>query len=188
MLAVSGQPTSFGSIVQIIHPDVDWLASAEEGEALSRDRLRTLHTGGFVPLYPSSQELARMGLDSGGFRRLLGSVLREHADRIIDPLPVELQKAYNFLPLATAMRVAHFPVTAADIPEGLRRLKYEELFEFQVKLALRRQLQQQESRGIAFNVKSRLARQLVDALPFALTRAQTRVVKEILNDMTPGSR
>jgi len=185
-LAVSGQPTAYGSIVQIIHPEVDWLASEEEGEALSRDTLRTLHTGGLIPLYPSSQELSRLGLDSGGFRRLLGSVLREHADRIIDPLPVELRKAYNFLPLGTAIRLSHFPATAADIPEGLRRLKYGELFEFQVKLALRRQLQQQESRGISFNVQSRLARQLVDGLPYVLTRAQTRVLKEILNDMSAG--
>jgi ATP-dependent DNA helicase RecG len=183
-LAVSGQPTAYGSIVQIVHPDVDWLAS--EGEALSRDTLRTLHTGGLIPLYPSSQELSRLGLDSGGFRRLLGSVLREHADRIMDPLPADIRAAYNFIPLAAAMRAAHFPAAGPDIAEGLRRLKYGELFEFQVKLGLRRQVQQRESRGISFNVQSRLARQLVDGLPYALTRAQTRVVKEILNDMNAG--
>jgi ATP-dependent DNA helicase RecG len=165
---------------------VDWLASEGEGESLSRDTLRTLHTGGLIPLYPSSQELSRLGLDSGGFRRLLGSVLREHADRIVDPLPADIRARYNFLTVAAAMRAAHFPAAGSDIAEGLRRLKFGELFEFQVKLALRRQVQQRESRGISFHIQSRLARQLVDALPYVLTSAQTRVVKEILNDMSAG--
>ena len=144
---------------------------------------RTLGAGGLVPLYASTQELARVGLDSGGFRRLIGAVLREYGNSITDPLPADLCARHRLLPLATALHAAHFPKSSAEITEALRRLKYDELFEFQIKLALQRSLARKESGGIAFNVQSARARTFVDALPFRLTAAQVKVVKEILDDM-----
>ncbi len=181
-LAVSGQPTWFGNIMQFVHPDVDWIGGSGELEE-AVDWNRALNSGGLVPLYSSTQQLSRVGLDSAGFRRLMGNVLRVHAEEIPDPLPEELRRKRGFMQLGPALVHAHFPPGARELQEALRRLKYEELFEFQVKLALRRHMVKQEMTGIAFAVQSRLARQLVDGLPFALTRAQVRVVREILDDM-----
>lgn len=182
-LAVSGQPTSFSNVLQFVHPDVDWIGGTGEQEG-TVDWSRALHAGGLVPLYPSTQQLSGVGLDSAGFRRLLGNILRVYAEEITDPLPDALCGKHRFVPLAEAIVNVHFPPGPAELQEALRRLKYEELFEFQVKLALRRQMQRHDMPGIAFAVQSRLARQLVDSLPFSLTRAQVRVIREILDDMS----
>ena len=185
-LAVSGQPTWFSNVKQFVHPDVDWIGASGDADG-AVDWSRALNSGGLVPLYASTQQLAKVGLDSAGFRRLLGNVLRVHAEDILDPLPETLRRKHEFVALPQAILHVHFPPGAESLHQALRRLKYEELFEFQVKLALRRQIQQHEMSGIAFTVQSRLARRLVDSLPFALTRAQTRVIREILEDMSSAS-
>lgn len=182
-LAVSGQPTFFGQILQIVHPDVDRLAPGADEGIPGEDWGRTLGAGGLVPLYASTQDLARAGLDSGGFRRLLSSVLQQHAPAIPDPLPADLRARHGFVALAAALRAVHLPRSSAEVQEGLRRLTYDELFEFQLKLALQRSRARAEAGGIPFNVQSASARQFVDGLPFRLTAAQVKVVKEILEDM-----
>jgi len=182
-LAVSGQPSLFGAILQFVHPDVDWIESRGEGGEGGDEWGRLLHGDGLIPLYASTQDLTRVGLDSGGFRRLLMHVIRQHLDTLEDPLPESLRQQHHLMPWTMAIRSAHFPRTDADIPEALRRLKYQELFEFQLKLALQRRRTKQESRGITFRVQSKLARDFVDGLPFTLTPAQTKVVREILDDM-----
>jgi ATP-dependent DNA helicase RecG len=196
-LAVSGQPSVFAGVLQIVHPDLDRIAAPEAGSgseepfaeakpsegAPAVDWAKTLHTGGLVPLYPSGQELARVGLDSAGFRRTIDTAISAHLDRVSDVLPPSLLAVHGLVPLADAIRSVHFPRNDADQQQGLRRLKYHELFLFQLKLALKRRWMNRQPNGISFDPKSALARSLVDSLPFNLTRAQIRVVREISADM-----
>jgi len=193
-LAVSGQPTFFGGILQFVHPDIDRIAprredkEEDEGPSVDPEKFgvdwsKTLHTGGLVPLYPSGKELERLGLDSGGFRRVIGSAIRQHLESVRETLPESFIKMHNFLSLKEALRTVHFPRKLDELDAGLRRLKYDEFFYFQLKLALKRNIIKEDTHGIAFNVKSRLARQLVDSLPFTLTKAQVRVIREITADM-----
>jgi ATP-dependent DNA helicase RecG len=188
VLAVSGQPTFYGGMMQFVHPDFDRLSSTgEEGEI---EWTKRLHTGGLVPLYPSSQELSRVGLDSRGFRRSLHSALDATLAMIPETLPEYLREQRGLRGLHEAIRAVHFPDSMQGLEAGLTRLKYEELFTFQLKLALRRHSVKEE-KGIRYDVRSPLARQLVDVLPFSLTRAQVRVIKEISADMaapTPMNR
>jgi ATP-dependent DNA helicase RecG len=191
-LAVSGQPTYFGNVLQFVHPDIDRIAGApdeeeadgKDAEAPEVDWGNMLNTGGMVPVYPSSKELERIGLDSSGFRRLLASAIRQQLDAVRETLPGHIIRKRQLVPLGEALRTVHFPQVAEKLEESLRRLKYEELFYFQLKLALKRHRVKHETQGIAFNVQSRLARQLLDSLPFALTRAQARAVREITADMS----
>ncbi len=185
-LAVSGQPTAFGGVLQFVHPDVDRIAerqSEDEKDEVQIDWSQTLNTGGLVPLYPSGKELERVGLDSGGFRRLIGNALRKSLENVAESLPGFILKKHSLLPLRDALGNVHFPKTDSDLNESLRRLKYDELFYFQIKLALKRQRVKTDTNGIAFNVQSKLARRLVDSLPFKLTQAQIRVLREITADM-----
>jgi ATP-dependent DNA helicase RecG len=188
VLAVSGQPTFFGGIMQFVHPEFDRLSSmGEEGEI---EWTKRLHTGGLVPLYGSSQELSRAGLDSRGFRRSLHAALDATLAMIPETLPEYLRERRRLRGLHEAIRAVHFPDSMDALAAGLARLKYEELFHFQLKLALKRHSLREEQ-GISYDVRSRLARHLVDALPFSLTRAQVRVVREISADMaapTPMNR
>lgn len=182
-LAVSGSPSRFGAVLQMVHPDVDWIEVRGDEEPDGSTWRGLLHGDGLIPLYSSTQELARVGLDSGGIRRLVAHVIREVPDTLPDPLPELLRRKHKFLPFATALRGVHFSGNADDIAESLRRLKYQELFEFQLKLALQRHRAKQDPKGIAFAVQSALARQFVDGLPFKLTPSQVKVVREILDDM-----
>jgi ATP-dependent DNA helicase RecG len=187
-LAVSGQPTFYASNLQMIHPDIDRITPPPDEEGGepggSGERwLRALHTGGLIPLYPSGQELVRVGLDSGGFRRVIDAALRTHADATPDLLPPSIKESRGLIPIARALQSVHFPRARNELKEGLKRLKFEELFLFQLKLALARQRTKAGSGGIAFSPRSRLARDLVDSLHFSLTRAQRRVINEITRDM-----
>ncbi|MEW6510501.1 MAG: ATP-dependent DNA helicase RecG [Bacteroidota bacterium] len=187
-LAVSGQPSFYGTILQMVHPDIDRITPPEgeeddEAGVSPGQWMRTLHAGGLIPLYPSGQDLARVGLDSGGFRRAIWGALQTFGDSMPEMLPPSIIGARRLAHVAQAVRAVHFPTVQDELDEGLRRLKYEELFLFQLKLALKRHLQKDETQGIAFSLKSALARGLADSLPFKLTRAQVRVIKEISADM-----
>jgi ATP-dependent DNA helicase RecG len=196
-LAVSGQPTVYAGVLQMVHPDLDRISPAAGGTGVTEpfqeadhvegvpaiDWAKTLNTGGLVPLYPSGQELARVGLDSAGFRRTIGSVIRTHIQRVKDVLPEDLLASHGLVPLDEAIRSVHFPRNDAELQQGLRRLKYHELFIFQLKLSLKRRWVKQQPNGIPFDPKSALARRLVDSLPFSLTKAQVRVIREISADM-----
>ena len=187
-IAASGEPSFYGSVMQFIHPDLDRIAprdleEEDVADSGSTDWGAALHTGGIVPLYPSSQELARVGLDSAGFRRVIHAALRHHGNEVPDTLPEQFRAGRHLEPLANAIRMVHFPKTHDDLEQALRRLKYEELFKFQLKLALKRRWRKESAPGVSFSVKSALARRLIDSLPFELTKAQVRVLKEISADM-----
>ena len=189
-LAVSGEPSYFGNVLQFVHPDIDRIAGAKKEEEVEDADVETpqvdwtsmLNSGGMVPVYPSGKDLERVGLDSSGFRRLLASAIRQ-LNAVRETLPDTILQRRRLLPLTSAIQTVHFPKAADILEESLRRLKYEELFYFQLILALKRHRVKHETKGIAFNVQSKLARQLLDSLPFELTRAQVRAIKEITADM-----
>jgi ATP-dependent DNA helicase RecG len=188
LLAVSGQPSFYGRVLQFVHPDLDRIASANQDDDNSADSSRidwskTLNTGGLVPLYPSGRDLERVGLDSAGFRRVINLAIRSYLDSISETLPDSIIRAYNFVALRAAIHTVHFPKAQSELERSLYRLKYDEFFYFQLKLALRRRWVKESTQGISFSVKSKMARQLVDSLPFRLTKAQIRVINEIASDM-----
>lgn len=186
VLAVSGRPSFYGSILQIVHPALDRIgrrSSETEPDHLAVDWTKALHTGGLIPLYPSGQELERVGLDSAGFRRIISSVMATYLEGVPETLPGDLLDQHKLVQLTKAFRSVHFPQTEQEKGAGLRRLKYEEFFFFQLKLALQRHAMKVESGGISFNTESPLARTLADSLPYKLTAAQVRVVNEIAGDM-----
>ncbi len=190
ILAVSGQPTLYGGILQFVHPDIDKI---RESSAAPRDDAErfddvdwstTFNTGGLVPLYPSGQDLGRVGFDSAGFRRAIHRALEQYGDRIEEVLPADVVAQRTLVPLAAALRGVHMPKKTTEIDSALHRLKYHEFFLFQLKLALKRKTRKDDRNGIVFNPRSKLARMLVDSLPFSLTDAQTRVIREITGDMS----
>ncbi len=188
-LAVSGEPGMYGGLLQFVHPDIDRMAASGEGEdgGAATQWVEALNTGGLVPMYPSGQELARAGLDSGGFRRVIAGALKTYGHLFPEILPRALVEARALVSARSALQAVHRPSSRDDLRESLRRLKYEELFRFQIKLAMKRRHVREESGGIAFVVKSPLARALVDSLPFSLTRAQVRVIQEITADMASSA-
>ena len=179
-LAVSGRVSTFGRRLQMVHPSIDRLEGGEEdGSAFEG----FLHTKGIVPKYGSTEELREVKLDTRGFRRILKPLVEEYSDAIEEWLPPSVIKKEALMPLAEAIRSIHFPPSYEAVDHARRRLKFDELFAMQLALAIRRKNAKEDALGIQFNVESSSARKLVDSLPFHLTRAQIRVVKEIADDM-----
>lgn len=178
-IAVSGKVTSYRSRPQFVHPSIDRLNSDEE----ETGKEGILHTRGIIPKYGSSEELKDVNLHVKGLRRIIKATLDEYGGSIEDPLPSELRDRLDMMVLKDAIAQIHFPDSESIIGRARHRLKFDELFSLQLLLALRRKSLKEEQHGISFDVKSTLARQLVDSLPFDLTRAQKKVINDISSDM-----
>ncbi|MBI3189569.1 MAG: ATP-dependent DNA helicase RecG [Ignavibacteriales bacterium] len=179
-LAVSGRVGAFMNRPQMIHPSIDKLEVADD-EGVTLEGF--LHTGGIVPKYSTTEELRNLNLESRSFRRILKAVMDEFVDSVQEFIPSGILLPYKFISLKEALRSIHFPTSYNALEDARRRLKFDELFALQMVLALRRKSVKVDLPGIGFNVQSKYARSLVDSLPFQLTKAQVRVIKEIAEDM-----
>lgn len=181
-LAVSAVPTldKLGR-PQFVHPEFDRLRGSEEED--EPDWNAMVNTGRMIPKYPSGSDLAGAGLDSRGFRRIIRSALRSHGPMIREILPAGIRSGQKLMDLPSAIRAVHFPEDPAELHESRRRLKFDELFFLELMMALRKRNRKETVKGIAFRIESPLARNLADSLPFELTAAQKRVIREIASDM-----
>ncbi len=167
---------------QFIHPEFDRLKTDDDEDTTDWNSL--LHTGAIIPKYRSSEELRQVGLDNRGFRRIIRNALQGNLDSVVEHLPAEILQRNNLLDIRSSIRMIHFPKTYTERDAALNRLKFDELFFFQLLMAYRRREIKGELKGISFNVKSELARQLLSSLSFELTGAQRRAIKEITSDMS----
>lgn len=174
---------------QFIHPEFDRLKTKDEEDETDWNSL--LHTGAIIPKYRSSEELRQVGLDNRGFRRIIRNAIQNNLSSVTEHLPREILQRNRLLDIHSSIKLIHFPKSYDERDVALRRLKFDELFFFQLLMAYRRREIKGELKGISFNVKSKLARALLSSLPFELTAAQRRVIREITDDMqqpTPMNR
>ena len=138
---------------------------------------RQTHTGRLVPVYPLTE-----GLPQRTLRTLIASLLERFADRLADPLPVEVRERHDLLGIVEATRHIHYP----DVPEQLaaarRRLAFDELLAIQ--LAVRARKREWEQSGDAASIAGRAAAgAFLERLPYALTGAQQRALDDLLADL-----
>ncbi len=174
-LAISGRPElgRYGQ-VQFHHPEV---------ETLDEEDAQTYRQGGILPKYPMTQAMHRARITSKVMRKIIRSALERYLPELRDPLPKSLLEKYRFLDRATALQEIHFPTSPQRLQQARYRLKFEEIFFFELLLALRHRGLKLRSRALPMLQKSPRARQLLDSLPFELTGAQKRVLREIIADL-----
>ena len=155
-------------------------------EVVGAESEAPLHVGRIVPVYHETK-----GWTSRQMRVLMKGLLDAHAVEAQEVLPVPLRARYRLLPIQQAIQDVHFPQPGTDggqLDRGLtpahRRLAFEELFVLQLALASRQRVMKEEVKQVSFNPKTPLLGKLDRALPFQLTAAQERVIREILSDMT----
>jgi ATP-dependent DNA helicase RecG len=144
-----------------------------------------VHTGRIVPVYE------RLGPLSGGVvRRILTGLVSQLPEALADPLPSDVRDALGVTGLREALRDVHLPEGDSDLSalnasrsRGHLRLILEEFFLFQLGLALRRQGLKEAPKGIGFEITDRTREAVKKILPFHLTEAQKRVLREIAADM-----
>jgi ATP-dependent DNA helicase RecG len=141
----------------------------------------SLNIGRLVPIYPLTE-----GLPQAWLRRTIHQALADWADELPEVIPGAVLRHYRLIGRREAVRAFHFPSDESERLGARRRLVFEEFFGLQVALAQRRHAYQHRGHGIAFEVDSALARRLHDGLPFLLTGAQQRVLREIEADMARG--
>lgn len=172
-VAMSGR-VEFYSGLQLIHPDYDILES---------DDYATLHTARIIPLYPSSMELKKVGLDSRGFRRQFHKIFETPQWRVAEIIPREILGRLKFYDINQALRQIHFPDTADALDQAVRRFKFEELFFLQLLLAVKRRSIKEIRKTLRYDRAGTHLKQIYEKLPFELTDAQKRVIHEIWGDM-----
>ena len=172
---VFGQPREFMHEYSFIHPEVD---PADRAARVS---------GGLVPLYNTTERMKRASLHSRTLRDLLYTRLTRLEGHLPETLPARLIAERALIPRSEAMRQIHFPESAERLRQAQHRLKFEELFYIQLDILRTAALRRNKLRGItcprvgeAFNTF------YSHHLPFALTEAQKRVVREIHSDMKSG--
>ncbi len=172
---VFGRPTLFNERISIAHPDID-----PAGELKLSDM-------GMQPCYNTTEKMKRSGLNSRALERLCVNLFALLKEPIIETLPEWMVERYRLISLDEALRNIHFPRTPALLRKAQYRLKFEELFYVQLNILRYSKERQQKYRGFVFkHIGEMFNTFYTQYLPFELTGAQKRVIKEIRRDMGSG--
>ena len=164
----------YGSSYSIAHPDFDKLDA--EGAALD--------TGRIIALYPSGAALEKVGFASRGFRQVIYATFRDHGLELQEIFPQSLIDKAGLIDGRVALRAVHFPKSRDELRAAITRLRYEELFFFQLYLAIVFGRRKKEA-GPRFDPPGELTQRFIEeVLPFELTNAQKNVIGEIAQDTT----
>ena len=170
-----GKPSEFNGRLNMVHPEVD---SPVVGGADSKGTL----TG----VYPSTEKLKNGGITGKVMCKLQSAALAMCLPEIKETLPDYILKENALVPLAYAIRNIHFPADSYALQKSVRRLKFEELFFLQLSLLKQKYIQSRNSVGLPVNKVGTAFNDCFNALPYELTGAQKRVIKEIRDDMRSG--
>lgn len=160
---------------QLTHPDFDLLGDG--------DLNKMLNTGKILPIYKMTDQLKKSGLNSHILRKILNEIISNYLKTITEVIPQYLVKKNKFADRQVSYKNMHFPESPEILDVSVERFKYEEFFFMQVMLALFNYHYKNVEPGIAFTQKSEKVEKLFNSLPFQMTEAQKRVVKEIRRDM-----
>jgi len=174
LVAVFGKPVTFKGKINLVHPEFDFLTEADS---------INIHTGRIVPVYPSTSKLKSLGLNTLKLREMISEVINNYIDYVEETLPEKILTKCDLVPLNLAIKSIHFPETHIDLQLALKRLKFEELFFLQLLLARKHYELKHFEKGISFKKIGDLVHGFSKILPFKLTEAQRRVIREIWNDM-----
>lgn len=120
-------------------------------------------------------------------RKTIAQALQQFGEAMTEPLPPEMLRRYRLMPRKQAVRAMHVPHDVEEGKQARRRLVYEELLLFQLKLHAFRALTRERSDGVAFMVDNATVRQFTRSLPFELTDGQKQAITDILHDMRQPS-
>lgn len=173
---VFGKPNKFGNHYSIAHPEVDVPSAIAE------------KAGMLQPVYSITERLRAKRLDSKVLSRLIHDLLALSRDNIRETLPQKLIAGEKFLTKKQALLAVHFPSDHEVLNEAQRRLKFEELFYIQLRLLKLKLVRKERYRGMVFNNAALVTRFYEEHLPFALTNAQKKVIREIYVDLKSGQQ
>ena len=172
---VFGKPTEFGHIYNIPHPDIDTLDQADKV------------ANGLTPFYNTSEKMKKSFLNSRAVQNLQYTLLSGLNWTLPETLPPAVLNRIRMMPFPEAIRNVHFPESVDKLRKAQLRLKFDELFFIQLNILRSSNLRKLKLKGIVFpSVGDYFNTFYKEYLPFELTNAQKRVVREIRADMGSG--
>lgn len=160
---------------QITHPDYDKLGDDDF------DSMK--NTGRILPFYPSNESFKKSGINSTTFRRIFFQIFEKFNSVYEEDMPSWIINKQNFTGINQAYKEIHLPSADELLKKSLNRFIYQEFFYLQLLFALQRAHMQERPQGISFSSKSMLLEKFYKSLPFEMTSAQKKVVKQIRTDM-----
>ena len=172
---ILGKPSSFNGRMSIVHPEME---KAEEVKLVGRT---------MQPHYHTTEKMKRSGFSSRVISDLVRNAFERLPNEFPETLPSYLINQHQLMPLGEALRIVHQPPTSDALPPALHRLKFEELFYLQLEILRYSQNRKLNQAGFVFTtVGEDFLKFYNERLPFSLTGAQKRVIKEIRRDMGIG--
>ncbi len=173
---VFAKPNLYRQHINLVHPEMETLKEYEQSISTALE-----------PVYPSSEKLNRSGLASKNIVRLTKTLLAQTKGHLDENLPEKIVQENQLLAREQALINIHFPKDEKWLHHSIRRLKFEELFLIQLNLLKLKQVNLNRSGGFLFpSIGDYFNQFYTKSLPFELTKAQKRVIKEVRKDLGSG--
>ena len=170
-----GKPSLFNGKMNMVHPEIDAPGSVTA-------------QGTLTGVYPSTEKLRNGGITGKVMLKLISNALEASLPHIEETLPEYVIRENGLAPLRFALQNIHFPKDQDSLAKATYRLKFEELFFLQLSLLKQKYVRSRAENGIQMPKVGKDFNDCFNALPFELTGAQKRVIKEIRADLTSGSQ
>ena len=170
---IFGKCTSFNGVYNMAHPEIELMTEHEQS-------LRSA----MQPVYPSTEKLTNRGISNRVINKMMQQLFQETQANFSETLPDYLRADLKLIPKKSALFNIHFPKSAEALSKAQFRLKFEELFFIQLQLITKNAIRKHKIKGHPFSLVGDYFNNFFqNHLPFDLTNAQKRVIKEIRNDM-----
>ena len=175
---VFGKPGVFNGTVNIIHPEIE-----------AADKLAERINSALQAQYSTTEKLKNQFVTSKTISKLIGNMLKQIKTRLPETLPVYVASRYKLMELHDALHKIHFPANPDELEKARYRLKFEELFYIQLNLLRFKTNRSLKYNGFVFSsIGDNFNNFYYNNLPFTLTEAQKRVMKEIRKDLGSGKQ
>ena len=174
---VFGKPSVYGGRINLAHPEIE---KAEDFKQINM---------GLRPSYPTTERMKRSMLTSQSIAKMMAAVVPDLTKDLKETLPTSILLKHNLMPLHEALRNIHYPENTERLKRAQYRLKFEELFYVQLNILRYAKERQQKYRGYVFSKIGDIFNGFYrNCLPFELTGAQKRVIREIRKDVGSGKQ
>lgn len=175
LISVTGRPELDPyNKINFNHPDIEKFSDEDEED---------YHSGNILPIYKLTEKMRNAGLNTPQLRKIIQTAINTELQNLQEVLPKDIISQNKFPSHAEAISNLHFPKSLKDIEISQSRMKYQEIFFFEIYLAIRQTDFKISEKGVLINPKSNNARTLIENLGFELTNDQKKVIRDIMTDM-----
>jgi len=171
-----GKPALFGRKWSIAHPEMEPLTAANETR------------NNFQPVYSTTEKLRARFLDSKGISKIMEQLVQVCLPHIQETMSLDILEDYKLIGKIDAIQQIHFPTEPNYLQRARKRLKFEEFFYLQLRLLLMKVARTEKFQGQVLNNTELLTEFYTNHIPFELTNAQKRVIRESYSDLKSGKQ